>query len=100
MQVLSATGKDANDPAQAPASVKGSVFVTVFPVAFTADTQDVGGGYNDNLPGGDGTGNDPDPMDNPDPSGTSIGGCSTSSPTGGALFALFLGLAFVIRRRK
>jgi MYXO-CTERM domain-containing protein len=100
LQLISSTGKDPNDPAQAPASVKGSVFVSVFPVAFTADTQDVGGGYNDNLPGGDGGTDptDPDPM--PDPSGTSIGGCSSSSPSGGALFALFLGLAFVIRRRK
>jgi MYXO-CTERM domain-containing protein len=92
-QACALTGKSILHP---QASVKTSAFLSIFPVAFTKEAPPPGGGWNEeDLPGEDNPtqGGDDEP-------GTSVGGCSTSSGANGLLFALALGLATFIRRRK
>jgi MYXO-CTERM domain-containing protein len=92
-QACALTGK-AQD--QAEAMYKTSAFLSIFPVAFTEAAPPPGGGWNEeDLPGED------NPTQGPDEGpGSSVGGCTTSSGSSGLLFALALGLATFIRRRK
>ena len=102
-QALALTGKA---PQHVDSGIKPSVYLSLFPVAFTADAPDPGAGYNDDLPG-DTTPDAPAPQE-PDPvvtgpsdPGTSVGGCSTSgAPASGGLLVFGLGLAVGLRRRR
>jgi MYXO-CTERM domain-containing protein len=92
-QACALTGKLAE---QSEAMYKTSALLSIFPVAFTEAAPPPGGGWNEeDLPGED------NPTQGPDEGpGSSVGGCSTSSGSSGLLFALALGLATFIRRRK
>ncbi len=93
-------------PQHESSAIKPSAYLSLFPMAFTANAPDPQGGYNDNLPG-DTTPDapapeEPAPLEPSDPEfGSSTGGCSTgSSSSGGALLLLGLGLAVTARRRR
>jgi MYXO-CTERM domain-containing protein len=92
-QACALTGKLAE---QSEAMYKTSALMSIMPVAFTAEAPPPGGGWNEeDLPGED------NPTQGPDEGpGSSVGGCTTSSGSNGLLFALALGLATFIRRRK
>ncbi|MEZ4404210.1 MAG: hypothetical protein R3B06_29580 [Kofleriaceae bacterium] len=91
------TGKDASQPDSA---IKPSTYVTLFPVAFSADAPDPAGGYNDNVPG-DSTPDNPAPeQEDPLVFGTAAGGCSTGGGSTSLVFGLGLGLAAILRRRR
>jgi MYXO-CTERM domain-containing protein len=92
-QACALTGKL---PEQSEAMYKTSALLSIFPVAFTEAAPPPGGGWNEeDLPGED------NPTQGPDEGpGSSVGGCTTSSGSNGLLFALALGLATFIRRRK
>jgi len=93
-QACAMTGKD---PLNVSSAIKPSAFLSLFPVAFTKDAPPPGGGWNEqDLPGED---NPTQGGDDTGP-GTSVGGCSTGGGANGLLFALALGLATFIRRRK
>lgn len=93
-QACALTGKL---PEHQDSAIKLSAKLSIFPVAFTDLPAPPGGGWNDgDLPGND-NGGDDDPGPGP---GSSVGGCSTSGGSNGLLFALALGLATFIRRRK
>jgi MYXO-CTERM domain-containing protein len=90
-------------PMHTDSQIKPSLYVSLFPVAFTADAPDPQGGYNDNVPG-DETPDDPAPEE-PDPitpggDGFASGGCSTGAGNGGGLLGLGLALALTLRRRS
>jgi MYXO-CTERM domain-containing protein len=92
-QACALTGKL---PEQAEAMYKTSALASLFPVAFTKLAPPPGGGWNEeDLPG------EENPTQGPDEGpGSSVGGCTTSSGSNGLVFALALGLATFIRRRR
>mgnify|MGYP002149567907 CR=1 FL=1 len=87
-------------PMHTDSAIKPSAYVSLFPIAFAENAPDPQGGYNDNVPG-DTNPDDPAPEE-PDPfvPGGAAGGCSTGGGSTGALFALGLGLALAVRRRR
>ncbi len=102
VQFLTAYALTGKAPMHESSAIKPSLYLSLFPIAFSADAPDPQGGYNDNVPG-DEAPDDPAPEE-PDPltpsDGFASGGCSTGAGNGGGLlFGLGLALAF-IRRRK
>jgi uncharacterized protein (TIGR03382 family) len=82
---------------------KLSAFLTLVPTAQTPKATPPGGGSGSGSGGDDtggGTGGGSDDGSTDDGSGTALGGCSTTGSTGGALSALLVGLAALIRRRR
>lgn len=100
VQLFSACALTGKAPQHTDSAIKPSAFLTVFPVAFSANAPDPQGGYNDNVPG-DNTPDNPAP-DEPEPfvPGSAAGGCSTGGGSTGGLVALGLGLAAILRRRR
>jgi MYXO-CTERM domain-containing protein len=93
------TGKPAEHLSSA---IKPSAFLTLMPVAFSADAPDPGGDFNDNLPGDE----EPDAPEDPDvggeparPSGT-IGGACQSGGGSSAGGLVLLGVALLVTRRR
>jgi uncharacterized protein (TIGR03382 family) len=82
------------------AKIKLSAYITVIPVAQTPAAATPPSGSGSTPPPSDpGTPSDPSQPASSDP-GTTLGGCSTSGGTGGAMTFLLVGLAAFIRRRR
>jgi uncharacterized protein (TIGR03382 family) len=102
--ISASTGKAENEVPSATcldcAKIKLSAYITVIPVAQTpaAATPPAGSGSTP-PPSDPGTPSDPSQPASSDP-GTTLGGCSTSGGTGGAMTFLLVGLAAFIRRRR
>ncbi len=99
-QAFALTGKA---PMHESSAIKPSLYVSILPVAFSADAPDPQGGYNDNVPGDD-MPDDPAPEEPPplEPVGDGFasGGCSTGAGNGGALLGLGFALALTLGRRR
>jgi hypothetical protein len=99
-QAFAVTGKA---PMHESSAIKPSLYISMFPVAFSADAPDPQGGYNDNVPGDDMPDDpapeEPPPLDTSGDDGFASGGCSTGAGNGGAMLGLGLALALTLRRR-
>ncbi|MEZ4368489.1 MAG: hypothetical protein R2939_19750 [Kofleriaceae bacterium] len=93
------TGKSSL-PTHMDSAVKPSAYLSLLPVAFSAEAEDPGGGYNDNLPGDDSDDDDePADLSGRDSNAQLTGGCQTGGASSGGLVLLGLALVAVRRRR-
>jgi hypothetical protein len=107
---FTAYGLTGKDPQQPSSAYKPSVYLSLFPMAFTEGAPDPGAGYNDNLPGDDTPDNpapeEPDPeTPGPDRSDQAVvaSGCSLAAsdgPGGSLIILLCLGVGAASGRRR